>query len=51
MPALLLGIDAATLLLDAVELIVRKTCFHRPVKPKSRIKQPKPHKSMTQKTC
>lgn len=51
LPAQLLGIDATALLLDAVALIARATCFHRPGRSAPRIKQPKPHKPMTQKPC
>lgn len=51
LPLLLLGADIATLLLDAMALIARKTYHHRPGISKPRIKRPKPHKSMTQKPC
>jgi Transposase DDE domain len=53
LPALLLGADIATRLLQALQLIAGRTYSHRPgiVKSKPRVMRPKPHKSMTQKPC
>ena len=53
LPALLLGADIATRLLQALQLIASRTCSHRPgiVKSKPGVMRPKPHKSMTQKPC
>jgi hypothetical protein len=53
LPALLLGANVATRLLQALQLIAGRTYSHRPgiVKSKPRIMRPKPHKSMTQKPC
>lgn len=53
LPALLLGVDVATRLFDALQLIARRTYSHCPgfVKSNPRIMRPKPHKSMTQKPC
>jgi hypothetical protein len=53
LPALLLGVDVAIRLSDALHLIARRTYSHRPgvVKSKPRIMRSKPHKSMTQKPC
>ena len=53
LPALLLGTDIATRLLQALRLIAGRTYSHRPgiAKSKPRITRPKPHKAMTQKPC
>jgi hypothetical protein len=53
LPALLLGADIATRLLQALQLIAGRTYSHRPgiVKSKPRVMRSKPHKSMTQKPC
>ena len=51
-PSLLLRCaDAGDRLIEALRLIARKTYFHKPGQSKPRKKQPKPHKSMTQKPC
>lgn len=53
LPALLLGTDIATRLVQALQLIAGRTYSHRPgiVKSKPRVTRPKPHRSMTQKPC
>ena len=53
LPALLLGVDSAACLLQALQLIASQTHSHRPgiVKSKPSVMRPKPHKSMTQKPC
>lgn len=53
LPALLLGVDIGTRLLQALHLIAGRTYSHRPdiVKSKPRIMRTKPHKAMTQKPC
>jgi hypothetical protein len=53
LPAMLLGADIATRLLNALQLIAGRTYSHRPgiVKSKPRAMRPKPHKAMTQKPC
>lgn len=50
-PALLLGLEVANLLHDALTLIARRTFIHRPGRSKPRKQRPKPHKFMTQKHC
>ena len=51
LPTLLLSNDTTALLFDALHLIARRTFFHILGKSKPRTKQPKPHKSMSQKPC
>lgn len=49
LPALLLGRQAATLLLDALALVARRTFQHQEGLSKPRKPRPKPHKFLTQK--
>ena len=53
LPALLLGADIATRLLDALKLIAGRTYSHRPgiITSKPRVARQKSHKSMSHKSC
>jgi Transposase DDE domain len=51
LPALLLGVAAANLLTDVLDLVAQRTFVHRPGKSRPRTPRPKPHKFMSQKPC